>query len=243
MLLLFLAAACGADTVAAALPPLISTQAPAQPSLTATAAPSATSLPAATASASAQPTLQPAAATATLAPATDAPAPTGTPTAQNRPEPTLGAFDISPLAGATLVTPNPTALPAQVVDSAIVNVLLIGTDSRPTDPTFRTDTLIVVSINKSAATVSLLSIPRDLFVYIPKWGMARINRAFYAAETNGYPGGGPALLEQTILYNLGLPIHYYALVNFDGFRQVVDTVGGIDVPVNCQLTEYKIKDP
>src|SRR5678816_410115 len=75
------------------------------------------------------------------------------------------------------------------------------------------------------------------------WGMSRINRAFYAADTNHFPGGGPALLEQTILYNLGLPIHYYAMVNFDGFRQVVDTVGGIDVPVNCQLTEYKIKDP
>ena len=121
--------------------------------------------------------------------------------------------------------------------------MLIGTDSRPIDPTFRTDTLIVVSINKDAGTVSLLSIPRDLYVYIPTYGTARINLAFQAANSVAFTGGGPALLEQTILYNLGIPIQYYALVNFDGFRQVVDTLGGIDVPVNCQVTEYKLKDP
>jgi LCP family protein required for cell wall assembly len=242
MLLLFLAAACGADAPAAALPPLIDTQAPAQPALTATVAPTE-ALAVMPDTATVEPLLQPAPASPKLAEATAAPLTTGTPTAQDRPEPTLGAFNITPPAGSIVVTPNPTALPAQVVDRAIVNVLLIGTDSRATDPSFRTDTLIVLSINKSAGTVSLLSIPRDLFVYIPMWGMARINRAFSAAQTNGYPGGGPALLQQTILYNLGLPIHYYALVNFEGFRQVVDTVGGIDVPVNCQLTEYKIKDP
>ncbi len=168
---------------------------------------------------------------------------TATPTAELKAQPTLGAFSITPLADATLVTPNPTAVLAQTVAPAIVNVLLIGTDSRPTDPTFRTDTLIVVSINKDAGTVSLLSIPRDLFVYIPTYGMARINLAFQAAGTVAFKGDGPALLEQTILYNLGIPIQYYALVDFGGFRQVVDTLGGIDVPVNCQVTEYKLKDP
>ncbi len=168
---------------------------------------------------------------------------TATPTAQTKAQPTLGAFSITPLAGATLVTPNPTAVSAQAIGQSTVNVLLIGTDSRPTDPSFRTDTLIVVSINKEAGTVSLLSIPRDLFVYIPTYGMARINRAFQLAGNLSFPGGGPALLEQTILYNVGLPIQYYALVNFDGFRKVVDTLGGINVPVNCQVTEYKLKDP
>ncbi|MCC6190901.1 MAG: LCP family protein [Anaerolineales bacterium] len=155
----------------------------------------------------------------------------------------MGAFSITPLAGATLVTPNPTAVSAVSVDTTVINVLLIGTDYRPSDATVRTDTLIVASINKAAGMVSLLSIPRDLFVYIPMWGMARINRAYDAAHVNAYPGGGPALLEQTILYNLGIPIHYYALANFDGFRQIVDTLGGIDVPVTCQVTEYKLIDP
>jgi len=141
------------------------------------------------------------------------------------------------------VTPNATAVAPLEIADAVINVLLIGTDYRATDTTFRTDTLIIASINKTAGTVSLLSIPRDLFVYVPMWGMTRINRAYGAAETNGYPGGGPALLEQTILYNLGIPIHYYALVNFDGFRQIVDTIGGVEVPVTCQVTEYKLLDP
>ncbi len=197
------------------------------------------------------------AATATLAPSPTAPAtepegtqlnpaghpPTATPTAQVRAEPTLGAFSITPLAGATLVTPNPTAVAPVDMGESVINILLIGTDYRASDPAFRTDTLIVASINSEAGQVSLLSIPRDLFVYIPWWGMARINQAYHAAETTGYPGGGPALLEQTILYNLGIPIHYYALVNFDGFRQIVDTLGGIDVPVTCQVTEFKLLDP
>jgi LCP family protein required for cell wall assembly len=176
-------------------------------------------------------------------PSATPPAATPTPTAAEKAEPTLGAFSITPPAGATLVTPNPTAVSPVAMGASVVNILLIGTDYRASDPTVRTDTLIVASINKASATVSLLSIPRDLFVYVPMWGMARINRAYDAAHVNDFPGGGPALLEQTILYNLGIPIHFYALVNFDGFRQIVDTLGGISVPVNCQLTEYKLRDP
>jgi len=236
----------GTSVPAAVVTPTLAPTATSRPALTATA-PFVTSAPSAlpvTARPSQSGVASPASVTAaasTTAAATLAA--TATPTAQVKAQPTLGAFSITPLANATLVTPNPTAVSAQPVASAIINVLLIGTDSRPIDPTFRTDTLIVVSINKDAGTVSLLSIPRDLFVYIPTYGMARINLAFQAANNVVFKGGGPALLEQTILYNLGIPIQYYALVNFDGFRQVVDTLGGINVPVNCQVTEYKLKDP
>jgi LCP family protein required for cell wall assembly len=241
-----LLAACGrpiAAVPAAASLPVVTASQPAQPQggaavplpATATARPAQPGTPLQAAAASVEPSLA-----VTARPTAWA---TATPTAEDKAEPTLGAFNITPMAGATLVTPNPTALPAVHVDEDVVNVLLIGTDYRPSDSTFRTDTLIVASINKSAGTVSLLSIPRDLYVYVPKYGMARINQAFQAAERNGYPGGGPALLEQTVLYNLGIPIHYYASVNFDGFRQIVDTLGGIQVAVNCQLTEYKLKDP
>jgi LCP family protein required for cell wall assembly len=158
-------------------------------------------------------------------------------------EPTLGYYNITPAPDATLATPFPTPVSPVELDQNLVNVLLIGTDYRATERSYRTDTLIIVSINKETALVTMLSIPRDLYVYIPTWGMSRINKAYQDGETSQYPGGGPGLLAQTILYNLGVPIHYYALANFDGFRQVVDTLGGIEVPVNCQLTEYKIKDP
>jgi polyisoprenyl-teichoic acid--peptidoglycan teichoic acid transferase len=168
--------------------------------------------------------------------------PTATPTAQDKAEPTLGYYNITPFADATLVTPIPTPVIPIEIDQDLVNVLLIGTDYRVGGKGFRTDTLIVVSINKSSGLVTMLSIPRDLYVYIPTWGMARINNAYADGQTGNYPGGGPGLLKQTLLYNLGIPIHYYALVNFDGFQQIVDTLGGVDVPVNCQLTDYKLKD-
>lgn len=180
-------------------------------------------------------------ATATLAPTASATA-SPTPTAPPKGQPTLGYYNITPAPDATLVTPFPTPLSAIPLDQDLVNILLIGTDYRAAEKNFRTDTLIIASIHKDSGQVTLLSIPRDLFVYVPTWGMQRINKAYADGESSQYPGGGPGLLIQTILYNLGVPVHYYALVNFDGFRQIVDTVGGIDVPVMCELTEYKIKD-
>lgn len=181
----------------------------------------------------------------TASPLPAAPASTATPfpTAPPKGQPTLGYYNITPAADATLVTPFPTPVEAVSFDEGLVNILLIGTDYRAAEANFRTDTLIIASIHKHSGQVTLLSIPRDLFVYVPTWGMQRINKAYADGETSQYPGGGPGLLIQTILYNLGVPIHYYALVNFDGFRQIVDTVGGLEVPVTCELTEYKIKDP
>ncbi len=173
-----------------------------------------------------------------------APTATATPTAQPVGQPTLGYYNITPRADATLMTPFPTPVAALAVEGEVVNVLLIGTDSRPyLEKNFRTDTLIIVSINKTAGLVSLVSIPRDLFVYVPTWGMTRINTAYDAGERLSYPGGGPALLKQTVLYNLGVPIHYYAAINFDGFRQIVDALGGVEVAVTCPLTEYRLNAP
>lgn len=173
---------------------------------------------------------------------TATPAGTATPTAQAVLAPTLGYYNITPAPDVTYVTAVPTPVEAIKLDTDLVNILLIGTDYRAAESAYRTDTLIVVSINKSTGLVTMLSIPRDLFVYIPTWGMSRINKAYNDGEKSHYPGDGPGLVKQTILYNLGIPIHYYALVNFAGFRQIVDTVGGVDVPVNCQLAEYKITD-
>ncbi|MGH2523553.1 MAG: hypothetical protein ACRDH2_13700, partial [Anaerolineales bacterium] len=77
------------------------------------------------------------------------PAPTETPmpTAQPKEEPTLGYYNITPLANATLVTPFPTPVSALTLDEHLVNILLIGTDWRAAENGFRTDTLIVVSID------------------------------------------------------------------------------------------------
>ncbi|MBI3760893.1 MAG: LCP family protein, partial [Chloroflexi bacterium] len=97
-------------------------------------------------------------------------------------------------------------------------------------------------VNKDAGYVTLLSIPRDLYVYLPGVKMGRINTADLVGKPF-FPGGGPAYLEETILYNLGIPVDYYARINFDAFKAIVDTLGGIDVPVSCAIQDWRLKSP
>ncbi len=123
-----------------------------------------------------------------------------------------------------------------------VNFLLIGSDRRP-GGSFRTDTMVIAILRPNEGQVSLISIPRDLWVSIPGWENQRINTAYQHGVSVGYPGGGPGLLKETILYNLGIRIDHTAMVEFDGFRQIVDTLGGVDVPVSCPYTDWRLIDP
>ncbi len=141
----------------------------------------------------------------------------------------------------TDVGATPAAQPA-LTDGDTVNFLLIGSDKRP-GASFRTDTMVVVILWPKQGQVSMISIPRDLWIYIPTVGMQRINTAYQSGETTGYPGGGPGLLRDTIAYNLGIRIDHMAMVEFDGFRRIVDTLGGVDVPVACPYTDWRLIDP
>lgn len=120
-----------------------------------------------------------------------------------------------------------------------INVLLLGVDKRPSEKgPSRTDTIILLTVDPVAKTAGMLSIPRDLWVPIPGFGEGRINTANYLGDRYNYPGGGPALAKKTIQYNFGVPVHYYVRINFDGFRKVIDLIGGIDICV-----EKEINDP
>ncbi len=135
---------------------------------------------------------------------------------------------------------GPTPIPA-LTDNNTINFLLIGHDQgSPTS--FRTDTLVAVILWPKDGQVSMISIPRDLWVYIPTVGMDRINTA-YEYGVGNYPGGGAALLRDTIAYNLGIRIDHMAMVDFSGFSKIVDTLGGIDVPVACPYTDWRLIDP
>jgi len=123
-----------------------------------------------------------------------------------------------------------------------VNFLLIGSDKR-SGTSFRTDTMVIAILRPNEGQVSLISIPRDLWVSIPDWQNQRINTAYQHGVLSGYPGGGPGLLKDTILYNLGIRIDHAAMVDFSGFSQVVDTLGGVDVPVSCAYTDWHLIDP
>ena len=169
------------------------------------------------------------------------PSPTPSPTARPGIDPTLDAATPDPYI--TPSTPIPEPMPQLHLDKDIINILLLGRDTPREATNYRTDVIIVASINKKEKSVMLLTIPRDLYVYIPGWTMNRINTAAAHGDVIHYPGGGVALLEQTILYNLGIPIHGWARIDFTGFQNVVDILGGVDVAVTCPVTEWHLKDP
>ncbi len=131
-------------------------------------------------------------------------------------------------------TPAPTPTPVPLIDLPpdAVNILLLGTDTRQGLTSWRTDTIILVAVNPAQQTAGLLSIPRDLWVYTPGHGYRRINTVDCLGERIGYPGGGPALLNETLRYNLGISCHYFIRVDLQGFVRIVDTLGGLDVDVD-----------
>ncbi len=122
-----------------------------------------------------------------------------------------------------------------------VTILLLGIDEREleTGP-WRTDTMILLTIDPASRTAGMLSLPRDLWVEIPDYGVYdRINTAHFRGDADQYPGGGgPALAMKTVQYNFGVPVSYYASVNFYAFVQIIDRLGCI--PINVPET---IDDP
>lgn len=182
------------------------------------------------------PTLEPSLPTATASPTNEPPA---------EPSPTVDVAALFPTSAAPPPPDTASDAPpplAELTDKDSINFLLIGSDKRP-GGTFRTDTMVVVILWPNQGQVSMISIPRDLWIYIPTVGMQRINTAYQSGETYGYEGGGPALLRDTIAYNLGIRIDHMAMVEFDGFRRIIDTLGGIDVPVSCPYTDWHLINP
>jgi LCP family protein required for cell wall assembly len=111
-----------------------------------------------------------------------------------------------------------------------INILLLGSDQRPNDGGFRTDTIQLLTINPSEGTVKVTSFPRDLYVYIPGFTMQRINTAF------GW--GGFDALADTMEYNFGVKPEYYLLVNFSSFKDGIDSLGGITVDIGRDFCDH-----
>jgi anionic cell wall polymer biosynthesis LytR-Cps2A-Psr (LCP) family protein len=132
-----------------------------------------------------------------------------------------------------------TAVPAPMtlieLPAGTINIALLGVDSRPDKGFANTDVIVIASINPDAPAVTMLSIPRDTLVYIPGKRSAKVNTAFAL--------GGPELFKQTIKYNFGINIDYYAMVNFTGVVDAVETLGGVDIVATCPLYQEFPKDP
>lgn len=137
----------------------------------------------------------------------------------------------------------PDAVPLVETDYDVVNILLLGSDTTNPNNAGRTDVMLIVSVNRTAGTVSMLSLPRDLYVYIPGWQMHRLNTAYGRGESTNGEGGGGQLLRETIRYNLGIEIDYYARVDFNGFQQIIDSLGGIEMSVDCAIQDWRLREP
>ena len=118
------------------------------------------------------------------------------------------------------------------------NVLLLGIDQTPPENAVgRSDTIILSTINPLKPYVGLLSIPRDLWVNIPGIGENRINTAHFFAEAYAKDSGPIATME-TIRQNFGVDIDYYLRLRFEGFRDVIDAMGGVDLVLPEPMAGY-----
>ena len=112
----------------------------------------------------------------------------------------------------------------------IVNILLIGQDRREGQGRQRSDAMILCTINKETKTLTLTSFMRDMYVKIPGYHANRIN--------SSYSLGGMQLLDATLELNFGVQIDGNVEVDFDGFIEVVDILGGIDIELTSSEANY-----
>lgn len=114
-----------------------------------------------------------------------------------------------------------------------ITVLILGIDERAQEEEdfWRTDTIMIGTLDPVTMQAGVLSIPRDLWVHIPGYTENRINTAHALGDAYDHPGGGPALVVQTIEFNLGIEVDYYVRFNFQAFVELVDRIGGIDIEV------------
>ncbi len=135
-------------------------------------------------------------------------------------------------ATATMSGPGP-AVPTDVpvlgkYPDGQVRILVLGSDARPSGG-FRTDIIMLVTINPKQGTATVLSLPRDLWVDLPGWGANRVNTAMVY--------GGFSLMASTLESNLGVRPTNYIMTTFNGFTQIIDSLGGVDVTASKVLTD------
>lgn len=143
----------------------------------------------------------------------------------------------TPVAPAVEDLPPPITIPDSNLPPAWdgasrITVLLIGLDYRDWmagEGAPRSDSMILLTIDPLTKTAGMLSIPRDMWVNIPGFGYSRINTAYSSGEGSKLPGGGPELARKTVEQFIGVPVQYYAQIDFFTFVEFIDLIGGIDI--------------
>jgi len=133
-----------------------------------------------------------------------------------------------------------------------VTLLIMGLDYRDWaagEGPPRTDTMILLTIDPLSKTAGMVNIPRDLWVAIPGFNYGKINTAYQLGEAYKLPGGGPELAMKTVEKLMGIPINFYAQIDFNAFVKFIDEIGGIKLdikePIKVDLlgdnTQKKLK--
>jgi LCP family protein required for cell wall assembly len=118
-----------------------------------------------------------------------------------------------------------------------INVLFMGLDFRDWEAGEipRTDTMMLLTLDPVNKTAGMFSIPRDMWVNIPGYDHAKINTAYFLGEMDKLPGGGPQLAMDTVEEFLGVPIDYFAQVDFMTFVNFIDKLGGLDIKIEEEI--------
>lgn len=128
----------------------------------------------------------------------------------------------------------------EIGDDGALTILLLGTDRRPQESSpSRSDTILLMRILPDTQQISLLSIPRDLMVDIPGYGVARINAAHVYGDLYRSLGSGMSLATKTVSTVVGVPVDYTVVIDFQGFISAIDALGGVTVNVPTALYDAK----
>ena len=148
--------------------------------------------------------------------------------------------DQLPPADATAIPPTPVPFVPRPVKPlelppGTINIALLGVDTRPQFDYHNTDVIVIASINPDVPSVTMLSIPRDTYSYVPRMYLGKINQA--------YRLGGFEKFQETLMYNFGLKVDHFAMVNFQALVHSVDSFGGIEVVATCPIYHVFPRDP
>jgi LCP family protein required for cell wall assembly len=142
-----------------------------------------------------------------------------------------GASGVADVGGAAAVAVGLRDAPAETI-----NLLVMGVDARPGEPidvSVRPDSLMVLHLDPETETCRLLSIPRDTRTELPGYGLTKVNNALVV--------GGIPYQQRVVEDLLGIEIDHYALIDFSGYQEIVDALGGVEVNVTSEFTMSDVK--
>jgi LCP family protein required for cell wall assembly len=163
--------------------------------------------------------------------------------AQGTLEPTLVIFGTY----ATPLKPPPTAIPpaapTPVITDDVLTVLILGSDSAQRRVVSRTDSMIVAVLNRTHGTVTLMYLPRDLYVYVPNDTMHKLNTVAALGIKRYGSENYIQLLRETLLYNFGIKVDFYVRIGFTEFREIINALGGLRIAVDCAIEGNRLISP